>query len=98
MESARPQLARAGSEGITLSAALEQLGLKVTYERRQAPVLVVDSVNETPTTNPSGTAQNLPAPPPAEFDVADIKVAAPDTQPNWHVSSRTADWTSRASR
>jgi uncharacterized protein (TIGR03435 family) len=45
-------------------------------------VLAVDGVNETPTANPSGTAQNLPAPPPGEFDVADIKIAGPDTQIN----------------
>jgi uncharacterized protein (TIGR03435 family) len=78
----RGALARAGSEGITIPAALEQLGLKITYDKAPAPVLVVDSVNDTPTPNPSGTAENLPAPPPAEFDVADIKVAAPDTQMN----------------
>ncbi len=43
-------------------------------------MLIVDSVNENPTDNPSGVAQNLPAPPPGEFDVADIKVGAPDGQ------------------
>jgi uncharacterized protein (TIGR03435 family) len=80
--SARPQLARAGSEGITLPAALEQLGLKVTLDKAPAPVLIVDSVNDKPTDNPSGTAQNLPAPPPGEFDVADIKLAPPDTAMN----------------
>jgi uncharacterized protein (TIGR03435 family) len=78
----RGMLGRAGSEGISLPAALEQLGLKVTYDQAPAPVLVVDSVNDTPTANPSGIAENLPAAPPAEFDVADIKVAAPDTQLN----------------
>jgi uncharacterized protein (TIGR03435 family) len=80
--SPRAALARAGSEGVTLTAALDQLGLKVTYDKAPGPVLVVDSVGETPTPNPSGTAESLPAPLPAEFDVADIKVAAPDTQAN----------------
>jgi uncharacterized protein (TIGR03435 family) len=73
-------LPRAGSEGITMPAALEALGLKVAYDKAPAPVLVVDSVNDTPTANPSGTAESLPAPPPAEFDVADIKVAPANGQ------------------
>ena len=82
---ARGALARAGSEGITLPAALEALGLKVVYDKAPAPVLVVDSVNDTPTANPSGTAESLPATPPAEFDVADIKIAAPDSQINMRI-------------
>jgi uncharacterized protein (TIGR03435 family) len=45
-------------------------------------VLVVDAVNDKPTDNPSGVAQNLPPPPPAEFDVADIKLSPPDAKPN----------------
>jgi uncharacterized protein (TIGR03435 family) len=77
---ARPFLSRAGSEGITMTAALEQWGLKVTYDNAPASVLVVDSVLETPTPNPSGMAENLPAPPPATFDVADIKIAPPDSE------------------
>jgi uncharacterized protein (TIGR03435 family) len=85
--SPRAALTRAGSEGITLSAALEQLGLKVDYGTAPAPVLVVDSVNEAPTPNPSGTAQNLPAPPPAEFDVADIKIAASDAQVSFRIQT-----------
>src|SRR6185295_19675743 len=32
-----------------------------------------------PADNPSGLAQNLPSPPPAEFDVADIKLSMPGT-------------------
>jgi uncharacterized protein (TIGR03435 family) len=76
----RGALTRAGSEGITMPAALEALGLKVAYDKAPAPVLVVDSVNDTPTANQSGTAENLPAPPPAEFDVADIKIAPADGQ------------------
>lgn len=79
---ARPMLSRAGSEGITLPAALEQLGLKLTFDEAPAPVLVVDSVNDQPTANPSGNAGNLPAPPPGEFDAADIKIAAPETAMN----------------
>jgi uncharacterized protein (TIGR03435 family) len=82
---ARGALARAGSEGVTMPAALEALGLKVVYDKAPAPVLVVDSVKDTPTANPSGTAESLPAAPPAEFDVADIKIAAPDAQINMRI-------------
>ncbi len=81
----RGALTLAGSEGITLSAALEALGLKVVYDKAPAPVLVVDSVNDTPTANPSGTAENLPAAPPAEFDVADIKIAPPGGQQDFRI-------------
>jgi uncharacterized protein (TIGR03435 family) len=76
----RGALTLAGSEGISMPAALEALGLKVVYDKAPAPVLVVDSVNDTPTANPSGTAESLPAAPPAEFDVADIKIAPADGQ------------------
>jgi uncharacterized protein (TIGR03435 family) len=69
--------------GISLYNALEQqLGLKVGLQNVPAPVLVVDSVNQKPTDNPSGVAQNLPSPPPAEFDVADIKLSPPEATPN----------------
>jgi uncharacterized protein (TIGR03435 family) len=39
-------------------------------------------VNQTPSSNPSGIATSIPAPPPMEFDVADIKFSQPDTLPN----------------
>jgi uncharacterized protein (TIGR03435 family) len=72
-------LARAGADGISLTTALDrQLGLKLEPRALSAPVLVVDAVDETPTPNPSGVARDLPAPPPAEFDVADVKISAPD--------------------
>ena len=73
-------LARAGADGISLAAALDrQLGL--TLEARDIPsaVIVVDSALVTPTPNPSGVAETLPAPPPAEFDVADIKISPADS-------------------
>jgi uncharacterized protein (TIGR03435 family) len=70
-----------GVEFTTMFAALEQqLGLKLTLQDVPAPVLVVDSVNDVPTPNPSGVDAALPPPPPAEFDVADIKVSAPDAR------------------
>jgi len=72
-------LARAGADGIALAAAVDQqLGLKLDARDIPSAVVVVDSALETPVPNPSGVAQTLPAPPPAEFDVADIKISAPD--------------------
>ncbi|HWW86679.1 MAG TPA: TIGR03435 family protein [Vicinamibacterales bacterium] len=76
---ARAALPMAGSDGISIFDAVDrQLGLKLELQKAPASVLVVDSVNQRPTDNPSGIAQSLPAPPPAEFDVADIKLSPPD--------------------
>jgi uncharacterized protein (TIGR03435 family) len=81
--SPRPLLAQAGADGISFFNAIDQqLGLKLVQQPVPTPVLVVDSVNQKPTDNPSGVAQSLPAPPPAEFDVADIKLSPPDATPN----------------
>jgi uncharacterized protein (TIGR03435 family) len=78
--SLRFQLGQAGADGITLPDALEkQLGLKAAQQNIPMPVLLIDSVQDKPTDNPSGVAENLPAPPPAEFDVADIKLVPPGT-------------------
>jgi uncharacterized protein (TIGR03435 family) len=75
-------LARAGADGISLEAALDrQLGMSLERRMLNTPVLVVDAADKTPTPNPSGVARELPAPPPAEFDVADIKISAPDAKP-----------------
>jgi uncharacterized protein (TIGR03435 family) len=79
----RALLARAGADGISIFDAVDrQLGLKLDLQRVPTPVLVVDSVNQQPTNNPSGVAQNLPTSPPAEFDVAEIKLSPPDTPQN----------------
>jgi uncharacterized protein (TIGR03435 family) len=76
---ARALLARAGSDGITIFDAVDkQLGLKLEQQSIPSPVLVVDSANQKPSDNPSGVAQSLPLPPPAEFDVADVKLSLPD--------------------
>jgi uncharacterized protein (TIGR03435 family) len=78
----RAALALAGADAITIFDAVEkQLGLKLEQQRVQTPVIVVDSVNQTPTANPSGIAASIPAPPPMEFDVAEVKLSAPDAQP-----------------
>jgi uncharacterized protein (TIGR03435 family) len=63
-------------ERITLAAAIEkQLGLKLEERQTPTPVVVVDSVRQTPRPNPPGTSDVLPPiPAPTEFEVASIKV------------------------
>lgn len=76
----RNQLLAAGADGISIFDAVDkQLGLKLEPQKAPTPVLVVDSVNEKPTDNPPGVTTSLPPPPPAEFEVADIKPSEPGT-------------------
>ena len=75
----RGQLGQAGADGISIFSAVEkQLGLKLDLLTAPRPVLIVDSVNETPTANPPDLEKKLPAPPPAQFEVAVIKPSKPD--------------------
>jgi uncharacterized protein (TIGR03435 family) len=75
-------LQRAGADGITIFAFVEQqLGLRLEQGSVPTPVTVVDSVNQRPTANPSGVSASIPLPPPMEFDVAEIKLSMPDAQP-----------------
>ncbi len=74
----RSQLAMAGTEGISIYDALEkQLGLKMDQRMTPLPVVMVDSVNETPTPNSPDLAKLLPPLPPPEIEVATIKPSAP---------------------
>jgi uncharacterized protein (TIGR03435 family) len=75
----RGQLAAAGSDGISAFDALEkQLGLKAELQKRPAPVVVVDRVNQKPTDNLPDVAQKLPVIP-TEFEVGDVKPSMPGT-------------------
>jgi len=56
--------------------ALEKLGLHLEAGTRKMPVVVVDSVNETPTPNPEGVTAKIPTFP-TEFDVAEVRPAKP---------------------
>jgi uncharacterized protein (TIGR03435 family) len=81
----RGALAQAGSDGISIFDAVDkQLGLKLEPQKISQPVLMVDSVNETPTENPPGVAAKLP-PVPTEFEVAVIKPSAPGEQINGRI-------------
>jgi uncharacterized protein (TIGR03435 family) len=64
----------------TLEALDSQLGLKLTAGSAPLPVIVIDSVNQTPTPNPPGVVTVLPPPPPTDFDVATIKPTGPDNK------------------
>jgi uncharacterized protein (TIGR03435 family) len=76
---ARPLLAQAGSDGISLFDALEQqLGLKLELKDMPTSTLVVDTVERKPTANSSDVATALPPPAPPEFEVATIKPTSPD--------------------
>jgi uncharacterized protein (TIGR03435 family) len=78
----RGVLPRAGSEGISIFDGVDkELGLKLTLETAPRPVLIVDSVNETPTPNSPDLGKIMPPLPPAQFEVATIKPSAPDEKP-----------------
>jgi len=63
----------------TIMDAIDKgLGLKLEPKNVPMAVIVVDSVNRKPTENSPGVSTALPPPPPAEFEVADIKLSAPD--------------------
>jgi uncharacterized protein (TIGR03435 family) len=71
--------ATSAADVTTLFDAVDkQLGLKLEMGKVPMPVIVVDSVNRTPTGNPPGVTQSLPALP-TEFEVADIKPADPNS-------------------
>jgi uncharacterized protein (TIGR03435 family) len=66
---------------ISVAEAIDkQLGLRLEQKPVAKQVLIVESVKRSPTPNPPGLAQALPAPEaPKEFDVADVKLSAPAT-------------------
>jgi uncharacterized protein (TIGR03435 family) len=78
----KAQLTRLGADGISVFDAVEQqLGLKLEPQNVPTSVIVVDRVNEKPTDNPPGVTARLPPPPPAEFEVASLKLSDPGEQP-----------------
>jgi len=56
--------------------AVEKLGLHLEPAKRALPVVVIDSVNQTPTPNPEGVTVKIPTFP-TEFDVAEVRPAKP---------------------
>ena len=62
----------------------QQLGLVVAAGDVSQPVMVVDTVDRTPTSNPPEIAKLVPPQPDLEFEVATIKPAAAD-EPKWWI-------------
>jgi uncharacterized protein (TIGR03435 family) len=78
----RQLLAQAGSDGITLQAAFEKLGLTLEPKDVQVPAIVVESVTAEFTPNPADLVARIPPLPPPQFEVATVKPSPPDaTQP-----------------
>src|SRR5579872_629848 len=90
---ARNRLAQAGPDGISLLDAVDkQLGLKLEAKKAPLPVLIVDSVNQTPTPNDPGVTTKIPPAPPTEFEVANVKPSSPDaTQQNGRMQNGRLD-------
>lgn len=75
----RGQLDRAGHDGISIFDAVDkELGLKLALETAPRPVLIVDSVNESPTPNPPDLDKRMPPLLPPQIEVATIKPSKPD--------------------
>jgi len=69
---------RAGAASVSIFDALaDQLGLKLALETAPRPVLLVDSVNETPSLDPPGTDKALPPLPLPNFEVAVVNPYKP---------------------
>jgi uncharacterized protein (TIGR03435 family) len=69
----RPPSDNDPNPGISFFDAVDsQLGLKLVADKRPMPVIVVESVNETPTENAPGVSKLLP-PAPTEFEAASVK-------------------------
>jgi len=77
----RGALDRAGADGISIFDAVDhELGLSLTRQTAPRPVLIVDSVDESPTPNAPDIAKTLPPLPPAQFEVAVVKPAKADAE------------------
>ncbi len=71
-------LVLAGADGISLFDAIDrQLGLKLEPGKVPMPVLMVDNVAEKPTPNLPEVRTALAPGPPAEFDVASVRLSPP---------------------
>jgi uncharacterized protein (TIGR03435 family) len=77
----RGALDRAGADGVSIFDAVDhELGLSLTRQTAPRPVLIVDSVDESPTPNAADIEKQLPPLPPAQFEVAVVKPAKADAQ------------------
>jgi uncharacterized protein (TIGR03435 family) len=65
-----------GPPAVGVFDAMDKLGLHLEAGTRPLPVILVDSVNETPTPNAEGVTAKIPTFP-TEFDVAEVRPAKP---------------------
>jgi len=78
-----PAVLAANGGGQTFAQALANVGLKLESRDVPLPTITVERVNQTPTANDAAAvAAAFPPQPPQEFEVAEIKRAAPGGQPN----------------
>jgi uncharacterized protein (TIGR03435 family) len=71
-------LPQAGSSGVSIFQTLGQYGLNFEFKTAPQPGIVIDSVNEAPTPNAADLAKIMPPLPPPQFEVATIRISAPD--------------------
>jgi uncharacterized protein (TIGR03435 family) len=64
---------RTAPDGVTVSTAIEKLGLKIETGTTPRPAIAITSMAETPTPNVAGIEKLLPPLPPPSFDVAVIR-------------------------
>ena len=74
----RQLLAQAGSDGVTLQAAFEKLGLVLEPKDVKVPAIVVDSATLEFTPNAPDLAKRLPPAPAPQFEVAVLKPSPPE--------------------
>jgi uncharacterized protein (TIGR03435 family) len=86
----RGALDRAGADGVSIfDAVSRELGLSLAQQTAPRSVLIVDSVDESPTPNSPDIEKLLPPLPPAQFEVAVIKPAKADAQLTGRISRRS---------
>jgi uncharacterized protein (TIGR03435 family) len=76
----RQLLAQAGSDGVTLQAAFEKLGLVLEPKDVKVPMIVVDTATADFTPNVADLATRLPPAPAPQFEVAVLKPSPPEAQ------------------
>ena len=74
----RPLLAQAGSDGVTLQAAFEKLGLVLEPKEIKVLSIVVDNATLEFTPNAPDLAKRLPPAPAPQFEVAVLKPSPPE--------------------
>jgi uncharacterized protein (TIGR03435 family) len=85
-------LPKACANGVSIfDAVVNQLGLRLEQQMAPRPVLIVDSVEQTPTANLPGLVKILPPQPPPQFDVATIKPAKAGAEFNAGISGDQVD-------